>query len=190
MNGLHDWATGAHLTPDNGYLFYGPSFYNDYRAEYLIKTDSNGGGTCNTFNTQTITGSPELATSSSWGRLSHGTNVFEIDIDVQSIPLIFDSLLCQPVLVVEQDEPAINIYPNPASNYFNVDIPESLDIDQKLVKIIISNILGVTISEIRTFGLAAGKMKIDVSDFQSGIYIISVFDNIKWIQTKEIVIIR
>jgi hypothetical protein len=185
--GLHDWATGAHLTSDNGYFLYGPSFSNNYRAEYLIKTDSNGYCQCNTYNTQTVTGSPELETSYSWGRLSHGNKLFEVNMDVQAVPLTFDSLLCQPVSIIDQNTTSFTYYPNPAKEFIIINYPDNVDPYSK--EIIIYNTLGTQVNHIPATQNAS-ETKVDLTGLPAGLYFALLLAEGKKVATGKFLVTR
>jgi len=75
----------------------------------------------------------------------------------------------------------VSIFPNPASNFFKINIPES-SINSELI---ISNILGKTVLKSQ---LNVSETKIDTRNYASGIYFVSVLSEGKIIDTKKLII--
>jgi uncharacterized Ntn-hydrolase superfamily protein len=125
---------------------------------------------------------------------------FYCDLNVPSVPegmepidslqTLFDVWL-ETVVGLEdvRSEPGLIIYPNPASAYFIISSRQSVVSSQRSINIIISNILGEKIREIRTDVKETLRIKIDVSGYQPGIYFVTVFTNSFPVQTKELIII-
>jgi hypothetical protein len=78
-----------------------------------------------------------------------------------------------------------DIYPNPALNFAEIkfDFPKEV----KSAKLKFSNILGATIKEIN-IEERNGKLDIDVSDLNTGVYFYSLILNEKIFQTKKLII--
>lgn len=108
---------------------------------------------------------------------------------IDSLQTLFDAWLETVVGIDEkQSEPDVIIYPNPAMDYFTVVSHQSLVSGQQSF-IIIHNILGEKIREIKTDPRDNWKIKIDVSGYQPGIYFVSIIETSKPILTKELIII-
>jgi len=75
----------------------------------------------------------------------------------------------------------VSIFPNPASNFFKINIPES-SLNSELI---ISNILGKTVLKSQ---LNVSETKIDTRNYASGIYFVSVLSKGKIIDTKKLII--
>jgi len=116
---------------------------------------------------------------------------------IDSLQTLFNAWLETVVGLNErQPESEVLIYPNPASGYFIVDSRQltvssrqSTVNSQQSIRIIIHNILGEKIAEITTDSKEVWKIKIDVSDYQPGIYFVSVIENAHPAITKELIII-
>jgi uncharacterized Ntn-hydrolase superfamily protein len=126
---------------------------------------------------------------------------FYCDLNVPSIPAgmepidslqtLFDAWLETVVGLTEnRPEPGLLIYPNPASGYFVVSGQQSAVSGQESIKIIISNLLGEKIAEVNTDALTSWKVKIDASDYQPGVYFVTVFNNGYSLLSKELIIIK
>jgi uncharacterized Ntn-hydrolase superfamily protein len=126
---------------------------------------------------------------------------FYCDLNVPSVPegmepidslqTLFNAWLGTVVGLEEPGEASeIVIYPNPASTYFIVDSRQLTVGSQQSIKIIICNMLGVKIREVEAIGQETWSVKIDVSDYQPGIYFVTVFANANPVLTKELIIIK
>lgn len=132
---------------------------------------------------------------------------FYCDLNVPSVPegmepidslqTLFNAWLSTVVGLEEPGQASeIVIYPNPASTYFEVGqlgnwtVGQSPVSGQQSIRIIIYNILGEKISEERIDAKETWRVKIDVSDYQPGIYFVTVFDNANPVLTKELIIIK
>jgi len=117
---------------------------------------------------------------------------------IDSLQTVFDAWLETVVGLEEPGEASeIVIYPNPVSTYFIVDSrqltvgsQQSAVSSQQSLKIVIYNMLGEKIGEVRTDAKETWSVKIDVSGYKPGIYFVTVFDNSNPILTKELIIIR
>ena len=139
---------------------------------------------------------------------------FYCDLNVPSVPegmepidslqTVFDAWLETVVGMKEPFlKPELLIYPNPASNYFVVGQLDSWTVGQldswtvgqaqdnikQPVTIIVFNMLGVKVAEIKTNSPENGRIRIDVSDYQPGIYFVTVFNNSAPTLTKELIIL-
>ncbi len=81
-------------------------------------------------------------------------------------------------------------YPNPASESFTVSGRQSAVGGQQSINIRVSNMIGVMIDEVETVEKENWKISIDVSDYQPGIYFVTVFDNDHQIFSKKLIIIK
>ena len=75
----------------------------------------------------------------------------------------------------------VSIFPNPANDFFKIRIPENIQNPE----IIISNILGKTVSEIQTQN---SEISINAKNFSSGIYFVSILSNGVITDTKKLII--
>ncbi|MGZ4079641.1 MAG: T9SS type A sorting domain-containing protein, partial [Bacteroidia bacterium] len=82
--------------------------------------------------------------------------------------------------------PSINVYPNPATEYFNVDITSDMDKD---VLLVVYDILGNKIIEQKhTLVNGVNTIKTDFQNYINGVYIVRVIDlNTNTVQTKTFV---
>lgn len=78
-----------------------------------------------------------------------------------------------------------NIYPNPAKQSVSLDYRFDVNVDAASVKIV--NLLGSVVKEIE-MNQNAGKISIDISDLNNGIYFYSVVVNNEVLKTKKLVI--
>jgi uncharacterized Ntn-hydrolase superfamily protein len=115
---------------------------------------------------------------------------------IDSLQTMFNAWL---ETVVGLDEKAsgadLLIYPNPASGYFIVGQLDNWPVGQSAVggqqlTITVYNILGEKIKEMITEAKDGWKLKIDFSDYQPGIYFVTVSGNSIQALTKELVIIK
>jgi uncharacterized Ntn-hydrolase superfamily protein len=135
------------------------------------------------------------------------TGGFYCDLNVPSLPAgmepidslqtLFNAWL-ETVVGVEERQPGSEwlIYPNPASGYFIVDSRQLTVGSRKLavgssksIIIVIHNILGEKIGEVRSDAQETWRIKVDVSGYQPGIYFVSVMENANLLLTKELVVI-
>jgi len=165
--GIHDWAEGAFVTNDKGYLLYGQSFGNDYNRNYVTKTDSNGYVPCFIYGTQTIVGSPVLQVTSGWGRTSHGGQTGITNLDNWEISVAIDSMLCQPVSVQENFTMNFAIFPNPANDHVTVCYPDIFRMDLK--EITFYNNLGSSVKQIISTENITEAL-VYIGDLPAGIY--------------------
>jgi len=108
---------------------------------------------------------------------------------IDSLQTLFDAWLETVVGIdVKQSEPDVMIYPNPALSFVTVGSRRSAVGGQHSF-ILIHNILGEKIQEIKIETGDNWKIKIDVSDYQPGIYFVSILENSKQVLTKELIII-
>jgi len=77
------------------------------------------------------------------------------------------------------------IYPNPASNFVNIDYELTSEVTQANVKVF--NLLG---AEVKSANLiqSGNKLRMDISDLESGIYFYSVIVNGDVYRTKKLVV--
>jgi uncharacterized Ntn-hydrolase superfamily protein len=116
---------------------------------------------------------------------------------IDSLQTLFDAWL-ETVVGLDERHPEseLLIYPNPASGYFIVDISQlavrrsHLAVgSQQSICVVIHNILGEKIGEVRTDKQETLRIRVDVSDYQPGIYFVSVIENARPAITKELIII-
>ena len=126
---------------------------------------------------------------------------FYCDLNVPSIPAgmepidslqtLFDTWLETVVGLEERhSETELLIYPNPASGSFTVSGRQSAVSGQQSIQIIICNILGEKIGEVRTDVVENWRVIIDVSAYQPGIYFVTVSKEKKMFLSKSLIIIN
>jgi uncharacterized Ntn-hydrolase superfamily protein len=126
---------------------------------------------------------------------------FYCDLNVPSIPAgmepidslqtLFDAWLETVVGVKENNVPAVfSIYPNPASDWIEVVSRQSSVVSQKIEKVVISNFLGEIVEESRPDRGQSNRIRIDVSDYQPGIYFISIYNVNQLVQSNKLIIIK
>jgi hypothetical protein len=110
---------------------------------------------------------------------------------IDSLQTLFNSWLETVVGIEERrSEPELLIYPNPASRYLKVVSRQSLAKSCQPVKIIICNMLGIRFGEIDVSGQPSLSVKIDLSDYNPGIYFVTVVDKHAPVITRELIVIR
>ncbi|MDZ7743810.1 MAG: T9SS type A sorting domain-containing protein [Bacteroidota bacterium] len=78
-----------------------------------------------------------------------------------------------------------NAYPNPANAEVSFDL--NLEMVQADVQLIISNILGATVKSVNVSG-KSGRIKINTSDLESGLYMYSIMIDQKIIKSDKLII--
>ncbi len=76
---------------------------------------------------------------------------------------------------------SVSIYPNPATDILNIQIPENI----KNPELKLTNIIGKTILKTNLNG---SKNKLNIKNFPSGIYFVSIISNGSVINTKKLII--
>lgn len=100
--------------------------------------------------------------------------------DSVSVVIKFSS---SPVFSVAENKlQSSKAYPNPAKNFFFVELPKQPKANTTLE---IYNLLG---SKVRSITLRSAKVEVNVSDLKSGIYLYSIIENGNTIETKKIVV--
>jgi endoglucanase len=79
--------------------------------------------------------------------------------------------------------PTLNIYPNPACDYIMIEMPEP---GTSPLDIIIYNTIGQAVKHVSS--TADDKIKIDMSDLEKGLYIISIRNNHQVISNTKIIV--
>jgi len=88
-----------------------------------------------------------------------------------------------PVFSVNENKlQSTKAYPNPAKNYFFVELAKQ---PKPNTTIEIYNLLG---SKVRSIAVRSTKVEVNVSDLKSGIYLYSISENGNSIETKKIVV--
>lgn len=82
------------------------------------------------------------------------------------------------------NQPAINVFPDPASNFVTLDYRSSQTGDKIYVKI--ADVLGNCIKTFELSGTGQILKNIDVSGLETGLYLITVVDNDAVVTTKFI----
>lgn len=77
------------------------------------------------------------------------------------------------------------IYPNPATNYVNLDFDLTPSVKQAKVRVI--NLLGSVVKEVE-IEKSTNQLKLDVSDLDNGVYFYSVIINGDTYKTKKLVV--
>ncbi|MDO9184898.1 MAG: T9SS type A sorting domain-containing protein [Bacteroidia bacterium] len=159
-------GTLAKQTSDNGYAIigYGQSFGAGSCDFYFVKTDSNGNGICNQNNTNTLISNPTSTVTIPSLTVSSGGIGNSISPVITSGTII--NSLCTNVgmLLPEQLILDFNFYPNPAQQFFNIELPQ-----QQNFNLLVYDITGRKVVE-RTN--ATGTVKVDCSSLTSGIYFV------------------
>jgi hypothetical protein len=83
-----------------------------------------------------------------------------------------------------------NIYPNPASDHFTVSGQWSAVSGKENFTIRICNIIGEIVEKSTFFSNESSRNRFDISNFQPGIYFISIYDGSKLFQTKKLIVIK
>ena len=178
-------SNSVQQTIDGGYILAGGSYnfaVGNYDG-YLIKTDANGNSGCYENGTATIVEVPTTAVT-----IPSDTGLLTLSTFVNSYSGITGSggtihTLCSNTVIKEfAAEGTINVYPNPAFDYFTIDI----NADLFKANIEIRNILG---EKIYSAQVKSGNEKINCKNFSSGIYIVSI-TNGKKIITKKLIVNR
>lgn len=78
-----------------------------------------------------------------------------------------------------------NLYPNPATNFVDINYDLPYEIETASVKIV--NILGSVVKE-QQINKGMGKLRMDISDINDGIYFYSTFVNGEAIKTQKLII--
>lgn len=92
-----------------------------------------------------------------------------------------------PIDAEEDKNPAFQIYPNPANNYFvlTVNLAES----QSAI-VTINNISGSLIKKIDLLSISSKEMNIETSTLENGLYFVTLTTSDGYIQTKKLLIVK
>lgn len=89
--------------------------------------------------------------------------------------------IATPINVSQQQNLPISIFPNPAHQYFIIDLPE------RHFDLVICDIAGKNVYEGKSF---SGKTAIDCSNFHSGIYLVHIITDTQLIYNQKIVVAK
>jgi len=115
-----------------------------------------------------------------------GHGIFKLFLYETATPNIGDTLIfdiwCEGTLGINSsiNNNSINIYPNPTTEYFNIEFNETLNDN----KIMITNQIGEIIKELQVVNKIT---TVDISDFKSGIYFVSITSK-NGVSVKKIII--
>lgn len=179
-----DYAASIEQTSDGGYIIAGSRFdaVNDFEY-YLIKTNSAGNSGCfeNNYNPSVLT--PSVIETNHIVSDSSGiaTNILTIVMDQGGV----ETTLCSAAGITANSQYPFSVFPNPANEQINISFPAT---NSQTLRINIFSITGEIIYA------AENKIKnnffnkvVDVSDLQSGIYIIKAFTEKETFQLKLII---
>ena len=126
-------------------------------------------------------------------KLAHGVTKFRYvwfdannTNDSAFVDVIFNVTEFVSVNKIEKEEVSLNIFPNPATSLLNVNLKSNTNSDKKLV---IKNIVGKTIYS-NAINNSIQNTKINTTEFNAGIYFVSVISNNKTIKTEKVVITK
>lgn len=175
--GIYTWATKFDF--DNNTLNWswstGASTLSDWNVNY----------NANCFFMRTIEKAPDYLFVIEEKSSLYSAEMFSMNILVQgsSYPLKSGKVNVQNIYEKEEFslniEDAINVYPNPTRNYLNIIIPES-----QLCLVELMDINGRIIKSIKN---VEGHIRIDISPFNAGIYLLKVNSSGKMYQQKIVV---
>lgn len=100
------------------------------------------------------------------------------NVEIDSFDIRVCTTLSTPT--VEKEELSVSVYPNPAANYLNV---ATTGMDGNVI-LRMTDMLGKVVYN-ETMSSAK---KLDVADFKNGVYVLSIMENGKAVQTKRVVI--
>jgi len=182
---LEWWGKPMELTPNNEIILVGGTTSFGFGDEniYVVKTNECGESFCNE-QIVTIAGAPASVSGTNFNVLStSGGSLVTTNSTVNTISFT-EYVLCDSNLVSVNDfsdkNESLNIYPNPASNYLNVENNQNLVVQ----KIEIFNITGKII-EVKTVEKTEKNLQIDISDLDNGVYFLKVYDNEEIIKTSK-----
>ena len=66
----------------------------------------------------------------------------------------------------------LKFYPNPAGSVLNIELPEAMKNEDKVVNV--SNILGVVVDQLKIKGNNVPVIRIDLGNYMKGVYFIQV----------------
>ena len=126
---------------------------------------------------------------------------FYCDLNVPSVPegmepidslqTLFNAWLETVVGVEDVSEPAeYSIYPNPASGNLRVVSRQSSVFSQKKSEIRMSNLLGETIEILNFYPGEGENLLLDISDYQPGIYFVSIHCGKIMIHSEKLIVIN
>ena len=102
----------------------------------------------------------------------------EVVVKYNSSPDAIDESIAKNINISE-------VYPNPANQNVSLDYRFDVNVDAASIKIV--NLLGSVVKEVE-MNQNAGKISIDISDLNNGIYFYSVVVNNEILRTKKLVI--
>lgn len=185
-------------------LLQDPNFQNDFRCRWNnLRTTTLSENAINNYIDATALNLEEAQQRhfEKWGNMGVNTGTPEVENDVdtfakqitkfkswintrltwldENIP--GNSNNCT-LSVQENKSPSLILYPNPAQNYFSIQLPESFQ--EIAIKVTLFDMLG---RNIKKFNLDNSRDKVDVSNLQKGNYIVQIEYLNNLIKTKLIV---
>jgi hypothetical protein len=85
----------------------------------------------------------------------------------------------------EKQDVAINLFPNPADGFIEIQLNTRNNFGD--TKIEIFNLLG---QKQKSINLVSDRIKIDISDFDEGMYLLSVSSDVEQLQTERFIVLR
>jgi hypothetical protein len=110
--------------------------------------------------------------------INNDEDFVEVVIKYNSSPEAIDESIAKNINISE-------VYPNPAKQSVSLDYSFEVNVDAASVKIV--NLLGSVVKEVE-MNQNAGKLSIDISDLNNGVYFYTVVVNNEVLKTKKLVI--
>lgn len=179
----NDYSYAVLQTNDDGFLIAGrTSSFGLLDDIYLIKTDSNGNSTCNTFSANTSVISQNSLTSNSQIQINAGGIIGNPVTKINNGSLITTHCATAMEPIFEKEN-SITITPNPFSNHATIFTEKSLN----NATVIIYNSFGQEVKQIeRIFG---NTINLERSNLNSGIYYFWLKNDTEMIYKSKLIIV-
>jgi hypothetical protein len=139
---------------------------------YIVKTDSSGNGGCNENSIAPVAGSALSLASAQTMQMTFGGMVSSMS-PVSGNALSFHNTLCSSVTGINEkaSKVQINVFPNPSSGIFLLNIPGQQNVE---ISITVIDIMGRQILDKKV--LKENELQIDLSNFPEGVYILKIVE--------------
>ncbi|MBI3502382.1 MAG: T9SS type A sorting domain-containing protein [Bacteroidetes bacterium] len=161
-------------TNDGGFFISGGTWFYTAQNEdlYLVRTDANGNTGCNQTNPSTLTGVPSTIVANA-GTLVTPGGIGGIPATQTDSGGATEKTFCYTGVDEIEKEDVINIYPNPTSGIFTIQIGSQQSAVGNEYKTEIYNVFGEKVTQ-SVIPNAVRNLTIDISNQPQGIYFLQV----------------